>query len=111
VRSIDAVAKLSPIIVISVLDTDTVVLASLTMDDGKKAMLVITSVYELGIFPVSRERIADVSEFIVVSALIDDSNLAGKDIDVPPPFPVVVNNVDVLSKTSAVVDITLLRDD
>jgi hypothetical protein len=82
-----------------------------SIDGVTRSLLVITSVNELCVLPVIREGIADVSGFIVLSALIDDSELGGMKIDVRSPFPVVVNNVDVLSKMLTVVDIASLLED
>jgi hypothetical protein len=60
-----------PVIEVSVLDKNVVVLSIL------------------------REETVDVTEFIVVSTLIDDSEVVEINIDVRSSFMVVVSNVDV----------------
>jgi hypothetical protein len=98
------------VIDISILDKDLVALVTVGFDGVTISVLVLSSTNELEVLPVFRGETVDVAEFIVVSPLTDDSELAGMNIDVLASFAVVVNNVDTWSEMSTVVDVTPLLE-
>jgi hypothetical protein len=93
------------VIGISILDEDLVALVAVGFDGVTTSVLVSSSTKELEVLPILREEPVDVAEFIVVSALTDESGLGGISIDVRSSFPVFVNNVDTPSGISTVVDL------
>jgi hypothetical protein len=93
------------VIDISILDKDLVALVAVGFDGVTTSVLVSSSTNELEVLSILREEPVDVAEFIVVSALTDESELGGINIDVRSSFAVVVNNVDTSSEISTVADI------
>ncbi len=108
VRSADTLLKALPDIGIEILDKDLVALVAVGFNDVATSLLVIISTNELEVLPRLREETVNVAEVVVVSALTDESGLAGINIDVRSSFPVVVNSVDTLSEISTVLDIASL---
>jgi hypothetical protein len=108
VRSADTLLKALPDIGIEILDKDLVALVAVGFNGVATSVLVISSRNELEVLPRFREETVNVAEVVVVSALTDESGLAGINIDVRSSFPVVVSNFDTLSEISTVFDIVSL---